>query len=131
MIRQLLTMFRIFVTYRPFRFFAANGLIIFLVGFLISLRFVYYYITEGGRGHIQSLILSALLMGTGFFLGIVGIIADLISVNRKLLEGLDWRLQKVEESLQDSGTAPEAERSGVRAADLSALGEARQRDSAP
>ncbi len=98
--RQVLTMFRIFVTYRPFRFFAANGLVIFFVGLLISLRFVYFYVTQGGQGKIQSLILAALLMGTGFFLGVVGIIADLISVNRQLLEGLDWRLQKVEQSLR-------------------------------
>lgn len=98
--RQVLTMFRIFVTYRPFRFFAANGLLIFLVGLLISMRFVYFYVTQGGQGKIQSLILAALLMGTGFFLGVVGIIADLISVNRQLLEGLDWRLQKVEQSLR-------------------------------
>ena len=54
--------------------------------------------TEGSSGHIQSLILSALLMGTGFFLAVVGLLADLISVNRKLLEGLDWRLQKMEEA---------------------------------
>ncbi len=97
--RQVLTMARIFITYNPFRFFAALGLLIFIVGLLISVRFVYFYFTEGGQGHIQSLILSALLMGTGFFLSVVGVIADLIAVNRILLEGLDWRLQKVEQSV--------------------------------
>ncbi len=107
--RQVLTMFRIFVTYRPFRFFAANGLVIFLVGLLISVRFVYFYVTQGGQGKIQSLILAALLMGTGFFLGVVGIIADLISVNRQLLEGLDWRLQKVEQSLRSGESSEVAE----------------------
>ncbi len=131
--RQVLTMFRIFVTYRPFRFFAANGLLIFLVGLLISLRFVYFYFTEGGQGKVQSLILSALLMGTGFFLGVVGIIADLISVNRQLLEGLDWRLQKVEESLRDGedSAASEGEASAVRADRRSILSESGQRKRAP
>lgn len=99
--RQLLTMVRIFMTYKPFRFFATAGLIVFAAGFLISVRFLYSYIAGNGAGHIQSLILSALLMGTGFFLAIVGLIADLISVNRQLLEILDWRTQKIEETLSD------------------------------
>lgn len=97
--RQLLTMLRIFMTYRPFRFFATPGLVLFLAGLVISLRFVYFYLTEGGQGHVQSLIFSALLMGTGFFLAIVGLVADLISVNRKLLESLDWRVKRMEQTL--------------------------------
>ncbi len=99
--RQVLTMVRIFMTYRPFRFFAMLGGVSFLAGFAIGVRFLYFYFTAGGRGHIQSLILAALLMGVGVFLGVVGLIADLIGVNRQLLEDLDWRLKKVEGSLTD------------------------------
>lgn len=95
--RQVLTMLRIFMTYRPFRFFALPGAISFGVGFLVGLRFIYFYLNDQGQGHVQSLILAALLMGSGLFLVIVGLVADLISVNRKLLEGLDWRLKKLEE----------------------------------
>jgi glycosyltransferase involved in cell wall biosynthesis len=95
--RQTLTIVRIFMTYRPFPFFAVPGALSFLVGFLLGVRFLYFYVTAGGAGHIQSLILAALLMGSGFFLVIVGFLADLNSVNRKLLEGLDWRLQRLEE----------------------------------
>jgi len=94
--RQLLTILRIFVTYRPFFFFATLGLIVFGLGFGISLRFLYFFVTGDGTGHVQSLILSALLMGSGFFLGLVGLLADLISVNRKLLEELDWRIRDIE-----------------------------------
>ncbi len=94
--RQLLTMVRVFLTYKPFRFFALPGVFIFGAGFMIGLRFLYLYITEGGTGHVQSLILAALLMGTGFFLGVVGLLADLLAVNRTLLEGLDWRVKKLE-----------------------------------
>ncbi len=96
--RQLLTMVRIFMTYKPFRFFTALGGSAFLAGFLIGLRFLYFYMTGGGSGHIQSLILAALLMGIGVFLGVVGLVADLISVNRKLLEDLDWRLRTLEDT---------------------------------
>ena len=99
--RQLLTMMRIFMTYKPFRFFAVPGTVLFVAGLLISLRFMYFFVTEGTSGHVQSLILSALLMGTGFFLAVIGLLADLISVNRKLLEGVDWRLRKMEEAGTD------------------------------
>jgi len=87
------------MTYRPFRFFAIPGVISFSLRLLISLRFMYFYLTGHGSGHIQSLILSALLMGIGFFLCVIGLIADLMSVNRKLLEKLDWRIQKIEENI--------------------------------
>jgi len=94
--RQLLTIVRAFVVYKPFRFFSLVGATLFLIGFLLGCRFVYYYWVNGGAGHIQSLILAALLMGTGFFLGIAGLMADLIAVNRTLLEGLDLRLRRLE-----------------------------------
>jgi len=97
--RQISTIVRIFMTYRPFHFFAMPGVCVFLVGLVISLRFLYFYVTAGGAGHIQSLILSALLMGAGFFLIVVGLVADLIGVNRNLLERLDWKIQEIEEKL--------------------------------
>jgi hypothetical protein len=91
------------MTYRPFRFFAGPGLAIFGSGLLISLRFLYSYLTTGGQGHVQSLILSALLMGSGFFLIVVGLLADLIAVNRSLLERLDWKVQQIDEKVTKTG----------------------------
>jgi len=103
--RQILTILRVFMTYKPFRFFAVPGVILFSLGMLIGLRFLYFYLTKAGAGHVQSLILAALLMGMGFFLAIVGLLADLISVNRKLLEKVDWRAQKIEEGLRKERSA--------------------------
>jgi glycosyltransferase involved in cell wall biosynthesis len=116
--RQAMTMTRIFMTYRPFFFFAAPGVVSFLIGFLIGMRFVYDYVTVGGAGHIQSLILAALLLGMGFILIIVGLLADLTAVNRKLLEGIDTRLRDIEAS-NDHGEAsslisPKADLQGRR-----------------
>ncbi|MGD0613400.1 MAG: glycosyltransferase family 2 protein [Anaerolineales bacterium] len=93
--RSGLTMVRIFMTYQPFNFFVIPGLISFAIGILIGLRFLYFYLTMGGQGHIQSLILAAVLLSLGGFLVITGLLADLISVNRKLLEKIDWQLQKI------------------------------------
>ena len=95
--QSILTILRISMTYRPLKFFAIPGVASLGLGIILGLRFLYYYISDGGAGHVQSVILSALLLGSGFFLVIVGMIADLISVNRKLLEKLDWRLKKIED----------------------------------
>jgi glycosyltransferase involved in cell wall biosynthesis len=97
--RQVSTIARIFMTYRPFRFFAVPGTLLFIAGFAVGVRFLYFYLTVGGEGKIQSLILAALLMGSGFFLVVVGLVADLIAVNRNLLERLDWKVQQIEEKL--------------------------------
>jgi glycosyltransferase involved in cell wall biosynthesis len=99
--RSIMIITRIFMTYRSFEFFAIPGAILFVLGFSIGVRFLYFYFTSGGSGHIQSIILAALLLGIGFFLSVVGLLADLISVNRKLLEKLDWRLRQLDERLND------------------------------
>ena len=84
---------RSFVTYRPFRTFALPGSLLLTVGIAIGSRFLWHYFQSGGAGQIQSLILSALLTGVGSFLIVVGMLADLIAVNRQLLEKLNVRVQ--------------------------------------
>ena len=98
--RSVLTIVRIFMTYRPLEFFGVPGLVIFTTGFALGVRFLVYWMVGPGTGKVQSVILAALLMGTGFSLVVVGLVADLISVNRKLLEKLDWRVQAMEERLR-------------------------------
>jgi len=102
-LRSVFTIVRIFMTYRPFRFFAIPGIVSFGLGLLIGFRYLYFYFTGHGSGHVQSLILAALLLGAGFFLGVIGLLADLISVNRKLLENIDWRLQQIEKKIEKNG----------------------------
>lgn len=94
--RSILTIFRIFMTYRPIRFFAVPGFISFGLGLALGLRFLYFYMIGTGGGHIQSVILSALLLGIGFFLIVAALIADLIAVNRKLMEDIQYRLRKIQ-----------------------------------
>jgi glycosyltransferase involved in cell wall biosynthesis len=95
-LHSVLTIIRIAITYRPFRFFAVQGAVSLMLGFLLGLRFLCYYFTGGGRGHVQSVILSALFISVGFFLLIAGVLADLIAVNRKMLEELKWRMWNLE-----------------------------------
>ena len=98
--RSLMTICRIFMTYRPLRFFAIPGATLFLLGVALGVRFVVFYSAGSGDGHVQSLILAALLLGAGFFLSVVGLVVDLISVNRQLLERLDYRMHALEFAAQ-------------------------------
>jgi glycosyltransferase involved in cell wall biosynthesis len=94
--RQAATILRISMTYRPLRFFALPGALVSFFGILIGVRFLVFFISGQGQGHIQSLILAAILCITGSSLIVVGLLADLIAVNRKLLERIDWRVQLLE-----------------------------------
>ncbi|MEH6514769.1 MAG: glycosyltransferase family 2 protein [Maribacter arcticus] len=89
--RSIVTIIRIFIIYRPFRFFGMIGISLFMIGFLIGLRFIYFYMDGEGDGHIQSLILSAVLLGMGFQTILVAFIADLLAANRKILEDIRAR----------------------------------------
>jgi glycosyltransferase involved in cell wall biosynthesis len=92
--RSIVTILRIFVTYRPFRFFVTAGALVFGAGILLGGRFLVLFAMGAGQGHIQSLILAAILLLIGFQLGVVGVLADLIAVNRKLLEDIQQRVRE-------------------------------------
>lgn len=87
-IKSVITIVRMFVVYRPFRFFMLLGALVFSGGFAIGVRFVYFYLTGDGTGKIQSLILAAVLLMIGFHTMLLGFVTDLLAVNRKLLEEL-------------------------------------------
>jgi glycosyltransferase involved in cell wall biosynthesis len=89
LVQSVLTLARVLLVYRPFRAFAVPALASFAVGVLLGLRFLYYYVSQGGSaGHVQSLILAAVLVLVGGLLFTLGVLADLLSVNRRLLEEL-------------------------------------------
>jgi glycosyltransferase involved in cell wall biosynthesis len=95
-LRSITTIVRIFIIYRPFRFLGSIGVILFGSGFLVGLRFLWYFINGQGQGHIQSLILAGVLLGMGFQTLLIAVIADLLSANRKLLEDIR---QKINDNL--------------------------------
>jgi len=95
--RSISTILRIYTMYEPLKTFVKIGALIFFAGFLVSLRFLwYYFFIDDGGGHIQSLILSAVLMLVGFQVGLIGLVADLISGNRRLIEDCLYRVKKIE-----------------------------------
>jgi hypothetical protein len=87
--RSIVTILRILILYRPVAFFLGMGTLLFLGGVALGIRFLYLrYFLDAGTGHVQSVILAAVLMIFGFQTGLLAFIADLLSVNRRLLEEL-------------------------------------------
>lgn len=93
---SVITIARIFAVYKPFLFFMTFGLLLFSAGFVIGLRYLFYYFREGGEGHVQSLILASILLGIGFQTMLVAFLADLLAVNRRLMEDVQYRLKKLQ-----------------------------------
>jgi len=95
--RSAATIVRIYAMYEPLKVFTYIGLLVFGGGVAGGVRFLYYYyFIDGGMGHIQSLILSAVLMILGFQVLLIGLLADVISANRKLLEDIVYRVRSLE-----------------------------------
>lgn len=92
--RSITTIGRIFLVYRSFRFLAITGGIVFAAGFILGVRFIYYFSLGEGNGHIQSLILSAVLLIAGFQMFLIGIVTDLLAANRKMLEEIQYIQRK-------------------------------------
>lgn len=94
--RSMITIIRAYMMYRPLTFFSVLGLIPFTGGFLIGIRFLIFWLKGAGGGHVQSLIFASTLMLLGFMTFIVGLQADVIANNRKILEDIQYRIRKSE-----------------------------------
>jgi glycosyltransferase involved in cell wall biosynthesis len=107
-VQSLFTILRIFMTYKPLRFFLLAGSIPFSIGFLLGVRWLVLYWSGTPRSHVPSLILASLLMLIGVQLWIFGLVADLLGVNRKMLEDIQLRIRRSE---YDSGARQQYSRS--------------------
>lgn len=99
--RTLVTIIKVYSMYKPLKVFTLAGGSAFIVGFAIGCRYLYFFFQGRTEGHIQSLILSAILLIVGFQIIMMGIAAELISVNRQLLEDIQVRVKKGELESKD------------------------------
>ncbi len=93
-LRSMTTILRIFMLYKPLRFFLMAGSIPFSVGFLLGVRWLIFFFMGTDRTRVPSLILTAILILMGFQLWIFGLIADLMAANRRLLEDIQLTSRK-------------------------------------
>jgi glycosyltransferase involved in cell wall biosynthesis len=94
--RSLTTMIRMYTMYQPLRVFFYIGFFFILAGLIPSVRFLIYYFMGQGGGHIQSLIFAAILFIVGFQVLVIGLVADVISFNRRLIEETLLRVRRIE-----------------------------------
>jgi len=103
-IRSAITITRIFLMYEALRSFLILGAVPLAGGFLLILRFGYFYIIGQGQGHVQSLIISSILILIAFLIFLLGFLADLIARNRRINEEIVYRLRKMDSAKVDSET---------------------------
>ena len=90
------TILRAYTLYRPLRLFLFLGALAILAGSALGVRFLYFYAMGQGDGHIQSLILAAVLIIVGFQTLVMGLLADLVGFNRKMIEEVLYRVRRLE-----------------------------------
>ena len=94
--RQVVTIFRMYAMFQPLRVFFYLGIGLCTVGMFAIVRYLYFYFTGDGSGHIQSLIISSICVILGFMIFMIGIVADIISFNRQLIENTLFKVRKIE-----------------------------------
>lgn len=94
--KSIVTILRIYTHYEPLKIFSYIGGTVFAIGLAICTRFLYYYLFGNSQGHIQSLILAAVLLIVGLQIVLIGLVSDLIFGNRKILEEILYRMKKID-----------------------------------
>lgn len=94
--KSMVTIIRSFMMYKPLRFFGGIGAVLFIIGMILGIRYLIFIFTGASGGHVQSLILASTLMMMGFMTGVIGLQADIISANRKILEDIQYHVRKMD-----------------------------------
>ena len=105
--KSVATIFRIYTIYKPLKTFFAIGTVLMLAGSALGVRFLWDFAHGDRGGHIQSLILAAILLIVGFQTLLIGLVADLISVNRRLSEEVLVRLKRMEMPVAERRPIPQ------------------------
>lgn len=108
--KSMLTIIRAFIMYKPLRFFSILGSLPMLLGIGLGIRFLIYYSIGNGNGHIQSLVLASLLIMIGVQTVIVGLQADIIAANRKILEDVQYHVRRMSYNIKPKEKAAEEEK---------------------
>jgi glycosyltransferase involved in cell wall biosynthesis len=95
--RNTVSIFRIYSLYEPLRVFMTAAAILGFAALVIWLRFAYFYIVEDeGAGHVQSLILGAVLFIAAVQLAALGVMGDILAGSRILQQRILERVRRVE-----------------------------------
>ena len=93
--KSMVTIIRAFMMYKPLKFFSTIGMVSASIGAVLGIRFLIFFFMGSGDGHIQSLILSSMLIVLGGLIVVVGLQADIIAANRKILEDIQYKVKSL------------------------------------
>jgi glycosyltransferase involved in cell wall biosynthesis len=94
--RSMGTIIRTYAQVKPLKVFGIASIVMLLGGLAVMIRFLVFFFSGSGNGHVQSLLLGVTLMVIGFLIGVFGILADAVSANRRISEELLYRVKKLE-----------------------------------
>ena len=94
--KSMVTIVRSYVMYKPMKSFGIIGCIPFFIGIIFIIRFCIYYFSGFGQGHVQSLVLASMLIMMGFMTWVIGLQADIIAANRKLIEDVQKHVRIID-----------------------------------
>lgn len=108
--RSMVTIIRSFLMYQPLKFFSMLGGTIFAIGLVLGIRFLVFLAMGQGGGHVQSLILTSTLLLIGFQTFVIGLLADTVHANRKILEDIQYRVRKMDYEMDKLSVNKEEEK---------------------
>lgn len=100
--KSMLTIVRAYLMYKPMRFFFALGCIPFVLGVLLGIRFLVFFLNGGGNGNVQSLILCSMLILISVMVWVVGLLADVMAANRKILQEIQQKVRELDYKIGES-----------------------------
>ncbi|MBO7633237.1 MAG: glycosyltransferase [Lachnospiraceae bacterium] len=112
--KSSITILRSYLMYKPLKFFGIIGTIMNVAGLALAIRYIVYKIMGDGAGHVQSLIVMAVLFMIGIFSYLIGLLADVIASNRKILEDVQYHVRRAEYDIYELKNASDGEENGVK-----------------
>ena len=94
--KSMVIILRAYMMYQPLKCFTYLSAVPLLAGIGIGIRFLYYLVTDGGGGHVQSLILACTLIIVGFLTFMIGLVSDLMASNRRILTDTQYHVRRME-----------------------------------
>lgn len=102
--KSMLTILRALLMYKPLYCFSVVAMLPSVIGLGVGIRFLVFFFTGRGSGHTQSLMLACTLLIIGFITFVIGMLADVIAANRKILEDTQYRIRKIEYQKENGGS---------------------------
>jgi len=111
--KSVLTILRAYMMYKPLMCFTLLSIPSVAIGLGIGMRFLYFMAVGSGSGHIQSLILACTLIIVGFLTFMIGLVADVIAANRKILQDVQYHIKRMEYEMPVFDNKEKGKKEGV------------------